>query len=98
MEGKHRESISGRRLAELEPDAGLDLTTPRSPPEPKPRVRRVTDGGSHTPSRARFGFIRASLQGLQTAARPHVPTWSSLCVSMSRSPLLSCCAGPVTGL
>ena len=36
-------------LLSVEPDSGLDPTTTRSQPEPKPRVRRLTDFTTQAP-------------------------------------------------
>ena len=43
-----RESQADSALS-LESDAGLDTTTLRSWPEPKPRVRHLTDGATQVP-------------------------------------------------
>lgn len=42
MSGRERESGADPALS-VEPDAGLDLTTPKSGPGPKPRVGRLAD-------------------------------------------------------
>ena len=46
--GRGRESQAGSTLSE-EPDTDLDPTTMRSWPEPKPRVRRLTDWATQVP-------------------------------------------------
>lgn len=43
-----------------EPDSGLDLMTVRSQPEPKTKVRRLTNCATHTPLTALYAILTES--------------------------------------
>ena len=66
-------------LLNVEPDKGLNLTTLRSQPEPKPRVRHLTNGVIQEPlflffcKMMNLWYIRASLGAERNRERANEP-------------------------